>query len=96
MNKNSTRNKSALKSKEGKFSPVDRHHAMLRLDQELPLKTEDWKRVEQSIALLTEFAPNDVINRLLSAIYDYADDQALRAYMLGQEDLVKELRRLAA
>jgi hypothetical protein len=42
---------------------------------------------------MTEFAPESLINEVVSALASYADDQARRGYLLGQEDLVKELAR---
>jgi hypothetical protein len=75
---------------------TDRHYVMERLDQSLPLVTEDWNRVEQMLNLLTEFAPGSMVTELAAAIASYADDQARRGYILGQEDLVRELRRRVA
>jgi|GEM_PF-1332243 hypothetical protein len=63
-----------------------------RLDKSLPLATEDWVRVEQLLMQFTEFGPNSLVVELAAAIADYADDQARRAYILGQEDLAKEMR----
>lgn len=75
---------------------ADRRYVMERLDQSLPLVTEDWNRVEQMLNLLTEFAPSSMVTELAAAIAGYADDQARRGYVLGQEDLVRELRRRVA
>jgi len=75
---------------------TDRRYVMERLDQSLPLVTEDWNRVEQMLNLLTEFAPSGMVTELANAIASYADDQARRGYVLGQEDLVRELRRRVA
>jgi hypothetical protein len=75
---------------------TDRRYVMERLDQSLPLVTEDWQRVEQMLNLLTEFAPSAMVTELAGAIAGYADDQARRGYVLGQEDLVRELRRRVA
>jgi hypothetical protein len=62
----------------------------------LPLVTEEWQKVEQLLNLMTEFAPTYLIMEMASAFADYADDQARSGYLLGQEDLIKELRRLTA
>lgn len=77
-------------------SGTDPRYVMERLDQSLPLVTEDWKRVEQLLNMFTEFAPTDMVMELAGAIANYADDQAKRGYLLGQEDMVKEVRRLVA
>lgn len=69
---------------------------MERLDQSLPLVTEDWQRVEQLLNLMSEFAPSGMIMELTGAIASYADDQARRGYVLGQQDLVDELRHRVA
>jgi hypothetical protein len=69
------------------------HHVSLRLDQAIPLQTEEWQKVEQSLMRMTEFAPESMIEEVVSALASYADDQARRGYLLGQEDLVKELAR---
>jgi hypothetical protein len=36
------------------------------------------------------------LNNLTESIIAYADDQARRGYLLGQEDLVQELKKKAA
>ncbi len=73
-----------------------KRYVMERLDQSLPLITEDWQRVEQLLNLITEFAPTDMVLELSGAIAGYADDQARRGYLLGQDDLVKELKQRVA
>ncbi len=75
---------------------VDQRYVMERLDQSLPLVTEDWQRVEQLLNMITEFAPTSMVMELAGSIANYADDQARRGYVLGQEDLVRELRRRVA
>ncbi len=67
-----------------------------RLDESLPLQTEEWERAEQLLMQLTEFAPNGLITEVVNAIAVYADDQARRGYILGQEDLAKELKQRVA
>ncbi len=76
--------------------PVDQRYVMERLDQSLPLVTNDWQRVEQLLNMITEFAPTSMVMELAGSIANYADDQARRGYVLGQEDLVRELRRRVA
>ncbi|MBX9668680.1 MAG: hypothetical protein K2X93_13725 [Candidatus Obscuribacterales bacterium] len=76
--------------------PVDQRYVMERLDQSLPLVTDDWQRVEQLLNMITEFAPTSMVMELAGSIANYADDQARRGYVLGQEDLVRELRRRVA
>jgi hypothetical protein len=67
-----------------------------RLDESLPLQTEEWNRAEQLLMQLTEFAPNSLITEVVNAIAVYADDQARRGYILGQEDLAKEMKQRVA
>ena len=67
-----------------------------RLDESIPLQTEEWEKVEQMLMRLTEFAPATLINEVVSAIASYADDQARRGYILGQEDLMKHLLKRVA
>lgn len=62
------------------------HMVLQRLDESLPLETEEWKQAEQVIARLSEFAPPEILTDLVSAMASYADDQARRAYLLGQND----------
>lgn len=66
-------------------------HITMRLDESIPLETEDWKKVEQISMRLTEFAPRTLVTELLCSVAEYADDQARRGYILGQEDLMQEL-----
>jgi hypothetical protein len=82
--------------KEQSQDQIDRRYVMTRLDQSLPLVTDDWQRVEQLLNLMTEFAPSAMVTELAGAIANYADDQARRGYVLGQEDLIKELRHRVA
>lgn len=67
-----------------------------RLDESLPLQTEEWNRAEQLLMQLTEFAPNSLVMEIVNAIALYADDQARRGYILGQEDMAKELKQRVA
>jgi hypothetical protein len=69
------------------------HHVSKRLDEAIPLQTDEWQKVEQALMRMTEFAPESLIEEVVSALASYADDQARRGYVLGQEDLVKELAR---
>lgn len=65
-----------------------------RLDQSIPVNTPEWTRVEQALMRLTEFAPSSMILEAAEAIAYYADDQARRAYILGQEDSQQDSCRL--
>jgi hypothetical protein len=67
-----------------------------RLDESIPLQTEEWMKVEQMLMRLTEFAPPSMINEVVAALASYADDQARRGYILGQEDLMKHLMQRVA
>jgi len=101
MNKKSTKHESQPATYKGRTSQAatsesNKRYVMERLDQSLPLITEDWQRVEQLLNLITEFAPTDMVVELSGAIAGYADDQARRGYLLGQDDLVKELKQRVA
>lgn len=104
MNKKSTKHDSQPGTLKGRTSQAakastnesSQRYVMERLDQSLPLVTEDWQRVEQLLNLITEFAPTNMVMELTGAIAGYADDQARRGYLLGQDDLVKELKRRVA
>jgi len=72
------------------------HRVIQRLDESLPLETEEWKRAEELIMQLCEFAPVSLLTEMVNAIAIYADDQARRGYVLGQEDLIKQLKQQAA
>ena len=67
-----------------------------RLDDAIPLNTEEWVSVERLLNQVSEFVPMSLLNNLTEAVVAYADDQARRGYLLGQEDLVQELKRKAA
>ncbi len=80
-------------NKGDRASSAREHIVSQRLDDSIPLQTEEWQQVEQMLMRITEFAPASMINEVVSALASYADDQARRGYLLGQEDLVKELAR---
>jgi hypothetical protein len=67
-----------------------------RLDDAIPLNTEEWKSVEQLLNQISEFVPMSMLNSLTENIINYADDQARRGYLLGQEDLATEVKNKAA
>ncbi|MFN8658644.1 MAG: hypothetical protein U0105_20080 [Candidatus Obscuribacterales bacterium] len=67
-----------------------------RLDDAIPLNTEEWVSVEQLLNQISEFVPLSMLNALTESIVNYADDQARRGYLLGQEDLVAEMKKKAA
>lgn len=79
-------------SKAGKTSKQSLHAVTERLDESLPLSTESWKKVEQLLMQLTEFAPTKLVIETAHAIALYADDQAQRGYILGQDDLIEEIK----
>jgi hypothetical protein len=64
-----------------------------RLDDAIPLNTEEWVSVERLLNQVSEFVSMSMLNNLTEAVIAYADDQARRGYLLGQEDLVQELKR---
>lgn len=67
-----------------------------RLDDAIPLNTEEWVAVEQLLNQISEFVPLSMLNNLTESIVSYADDQARRGYLLGQEDLVAEMKNKSA
>lgn len=87
-----------LKSKKSSSKQVKRIQYLVtqRLDESLPLQTEEWTKVEQLLMRLTEFAPYEVVEELVGAIASFADDQARRGYLLGQEDLTQEMKQRVA
>ena len=90
------RNK-AVKSKEELAKEKEHEYFIAqRLDESIPLQTDEWEKVEQVLMRLTEFAPASMINEVVSALASYADDQAHRGYILGQEDLMKHLLKRVA
>lgn len=81
------------------FSSIQRpklHQVTQRLDESLPLNTDAWTQVEQVLMRLTEFAPSTLVVEAAAAIALYADEQAQSGYILGQDDLVQELKQLVA
>jgi hypothetical protein len=79
-----------------KKKPVACYLVTQRLDESLPLHTQDWSKVEQLLMQLTEFAPNELIAELVDSLATWGDDQARRGYILGQEDLVCEMKQRSA
>jgi len=67
------------------------HMITRRLDEAIPLQTPEWKRIEQLLMQLTEFAPQSLVAEVVNAMAIYADDQAHRGYVLGQEDAIASL-----
>lgn len=67
-----------------------------RLDDAIPLNTEEWMCVERLLNQISEFVPLSLLNTLTETVITYADDQARRGYLLGQEDLAKEVQKRAA
>jgi hypothetical protein len=90
------RNK-AVKAKTVTAEEIEkRHFVAQRLDESIPLQTDEWEKVEQMLMRLTEFAPAALIEDVVDALASYADDQARRGYLLGQEDLMKHLMKRVA
>ncbi len=73
-----------------------RHMITQRLDESIPLDSKEWQSVEQILMRLTEFAPESLITECVNAIAVYADEQAQQGYILGQDDLIKQLKSRAA
>lgn len=72
------------------------HVVTQRLDESLPLHTPEWQRVEQLLMRLSEFAPSEIVSELVDSVAIWADDQARRGYILGQEDMLIELKKKSA
>jgi len=75
-----------------KVKTTTAHMVTQRLDESLPLQTEEWQKVEQMLMRLSEFAPSQMVTELVDSLAVWADDQARRGYMLGQEDLMHEIK----
>lgn len=79
-----------------KADKLHNYTIIARLDDAIPLNTEEWVSVEQLLNQISEFVPLSMLNALTENIVNYADDQARRGYLLGQEDLVAEMKKKAA
>ena len=75
-----------------KADKIHNYTVMSRLDDVIPLQTEEWLTVERLLNQISEFVPLSLLNTLTEATITYADDQARRGYLLGQDDFVKELQ----
>lgn len=76
-----------------KADKLRNYTVIARLDDAIPLNTDEWLVVEQLLNQISEFVPISLLSTLTEAIINYADDQARLGYLLGQEDLVAELRK---
>jgi len=79
-----------------KADKLANYTVIARLDDAIPLNTPEWVTTERLLNQVSEFVPMSMLNTLTEAIIAYADDQARRGYLLGQEDLVRELKTKAA
>ena len=79
-----------------KADKLKNYTIIARLDDAIPLNTEEWVAVERLLNQVSEFVPMSMLNNVTESIIAYADDQARRGYLLGQEDLVQELKKKAA
>ncbi|MBZ0188291.1 MAG: hypothetical protein K8F91_18720 [Candidatus Obscuribacterales bacterium] len=79
-----------------KVDKLSNYTIIARLDDAIPLNTDEWVTVERMLNQVSEFVPMSMLNTLTEAIIAYADDQARRGYLLGQEDLVDELKSKAS
>ena len=75
-----------------KSDKMHNYTIIARLDDAIPLQTDEWVSVERLLNQASEFMPTDMLNTLTEALVAYADDQARRGYLLGQDDFVKELQ----
>ncbi|MCC6979388.1 MAG: hypothetical protein IT343_13780 [Candidatus Melainabacteria bacterium] len=92
--------KTQSQSQSRKTQPPDaakhRHMVTQRLDESIALDSKEWIAVEQVLMRMSEFAPSSLITECVNAIAVYADEQAQQGYMLGQDDLIKQLKSRAA
>ena len=79
-----------------KADKLRNYTVIARLDDAIPLNTDEWVATERLLNQVSEFVPMSLLNVLTESIISYADDQARRGYLLGQEDLVAEMRKKAA
>ena len=79
-----------------KAEKIQNYTVMARLDDAIPLQTEEWLTVERLLNQVSEFVPLSMLNNLTEAVITYADDQARRGYLLGQDDFVQELQTKVA
>lgn len=84
------------KANNTKSDKLRNYTIIARLDDAIPLNTEEWVAVEHYINQISEFVPMSLLNSLTENIIAYADDQARRGYLLGQEDLATEMKKKAA
>jgi hypothetical protein len=63
-----------------------------RLDENLPMETHEWQRLEQLLMQMSEFAPTSLVYEVGMAAAVYADNQAHRAYLLGAADEMNKQR----
>ena len=75
-----------------KLEKIHNYTVMSRLDDAIPLQTEEWLVVERLLNQVSEFVPLSLLNTLTESVITYADDQARRGYLLGQDDFVQELQ----
>ncbi len=75
---------------------IQNYTVMTRLDDAIPLQTEEWVAVERLLNQVSEFVPLSLLNSLTEAVITYTDDQARRGYLLGQDDFVQELQNKVA
>jgi len=79
-----------------KADKIHNYTVMSRLDDAIPLQTEEWLSVEHLLNQISEFVPLSLLNNLTETVITYADDQARRGYLLGQDDFVQELQTKVA
>ncbi len=79
-----------------KAEKIQNYTVIARLDDAIPLQTEEWLAVERLLNQVSEFVPLSLLNDLTETVITYADDQARRGYLLGQDDFVQELQTKVA
>ena len=79
-----------------KTDKLQNYTIIARLDDAIPIHTNEWVNVERQLNQISEFVPISLLNNLTETLINYADDQAKRGYLLGQQDLATELKFKAA
>jgi hypothetical protein len=79
-----------------KTEKLQRYTIIARLDDAIPIHTNEWTQVERQLNQISEFVPIPLLNTLTESLINYVDDQARRGYLLGQQDLASELKFKAA
>ena len=61
-----------------KLDKLHNYTVIARLDDAIPLNTDEWITVERLLNQVSEFIPMSMLHTLTEAVIGYADDQARR------------------